>query len=88
MRRVYELYLRGKKSRPSWDPIGVLVAVRSKDDFWRIHTGGHYHIFANGTYEWRKGPEKSHRVVELRIDAERPLRETLDQLMIQAPRPK
>lgn len=88
VRRVYELFLRGKKTRPSWDLIGVLVGVRSKDDFWRIHTGGHYHIFDNGAYEWRKGPEKNHRVVELRIDAEGALRETLDQLMIQSPRAK
>ncbi len=86
VRRVYELYLREKKTRPSWDPIGVLIGVRSKAAFWRIHTGGHYHIFDNGTYEWRQGPEKNHRVVELQTGAERALRETLDQLMIQAPR--
>lgn len=88
VRRVYELFLRDKKTRPSWDLIGVLVAVRSKDDFWTTHSGGRYHIFDNGTYEWRKRPEKNHRVVELRIDAERALRETLDQLMIQAPQAK
>jgi hypothetical protein len=86
VRRVYELYLRGKRTRPSWDPIGVLFGVRSKAVFWRTHTGGHYHIFDNGTYEWRKGPEKRHRVVELQPHAKKPLREMLDQLMIQAPR--
>ena len=44
------------------------------------------HIFENGTNQWRKGPETNHRLVELQSDAERPLRETLDQLMVQAPR--
>ena len=53
---------------------------------WKIHTGGHNHIFENGTNQWREGPETNHRLVELQPDAERPLRETLDQLMVQAPR--
>ena len=88
VRQVYKLYLRGKKTRPSWDPIAVLFAARSQAVFWRIHTGGHYHIFKNGTCEWRKRPEKNHYVVELQTDAEKPLRETLDQLMIQAPQAK
>ena len=86
VRRVYELYLRGKKTRPSWDPIGVLFGVRGDADLWRIHTGGHNHIFENGTNQWRDGPETNHRLVELRPDGEGPLRETLDQLMVQAPR--
>jgi len=36
VRRVYKLYLRDRKTRPSWDPIGVLLGVRSKADFWRF----------------------------------------------------
>jgi inosine-uridine preferring nucleoside hydrolase len=88
VRRAYKLLLRDVKTRPSWDLIGVLVAVRSKADFWTIRTGGHYHIFDNGTYEWRKGPEKNHRVIELKIGSEKRLTETLDQLMIQAPKAK
>jgi len=85
---VYQLYLGEKKNRPSWDPIGVLFSIRSKADFWKIRSGGHYHIFDNGTYEWRKGPEKRHRVVELRGDAGKRLHETLEQLMVQAPQAK
>ena len=88
VRRVYELYLGERKTRPSWDPIGVLFGVRSEADFWKIHTGGHNHIFENGTNQWRDGPETNHRLVELQPDAARPLRETLDQLMVQAPRAK
>lgn len=88
VRRAYELLLGEKKNRPSWDPIGVLFSIRSKADYWRMHDGGHYHIFDNGTYEWRKGSETNHRVVELRVDAEKPLRETLDLLMVQAPQAK
>ncbi len=43
VRRVYKLYLGGKKTRPSWDPICVLFGVRNKADYWEIHTGGHNH---------------------------------------------
>lgn len=86
VRRVYKLYLREKKTRPSWDPIGVLFGVRSEADFWRIRIGGHNHIFENGTNQWRDGPETNHRLVQLQRDVEEPLRETLDQLMVQAPR--
>jgi hypothetical protein len=86
VRRVYELYLRGKKTRPSWDPIGVLFGVRSNADFWQIHTAGHNHIFENGTNQWRDGPATNHRLVRLQPDVAERLRETLDRLMIQAPR--
>lgn len=88
VRRVYKLYLREKKTRPSWDPICVLIGVRNKADYWKIHTAGHNHIFKNGTNQWREGPETNHRLVELQPDVERPLRKTLDQLMVQAPRAK
>ena len=85
VRRVYELYLGDRKTRPSWDPIAVLFAVRSEADFWRIRTGGHNHIFENGTNQWRDGPVTNHHLVELKPDAAEPLRNTLDQLMIKAP---
>lgn len=86
VRRVYELYLGEKKTRPSWDPIGVLFGVRSEWDIWKIHTGGHNHIFENGTNQWRDGPETHHRLVKLQPDTAERLRETLDELMAQVPR--
>jgi len=86
VRRVYELYLGDRKTRSSWDPIAVLFAVRGGADFWEIHAGGHNHIFENGTNQWRDGPATSHRLVELQPDAANRLRDTLDQLMVQAPK--
>ncbi len=85
VRRVYELYLEGKKTRPSWDPIATLFAVRSNDVFWTFREGGHYQILAGGAYEWRKKPDKEHYVVELRKGVEKKIRKILDQLMIQPP---
>ncbi|MBN1347106.1 MAG: nucleoside hydrolase [Phycisphaerae bacterium] len=86
VRRAYELYLGRKKTRASWDPICVLFAVRDKADFWKVHTGGHNHIFKNGTNQWRDGPATNHRLVQLRRDWATRLRDTLDALMVQAPR--
>jgi hypothetical protein len=85
VRRVYKLYLGDKKTRPSWDPIGVLFGVRGDADLWRVHRGGYNHIFQNGTNQWRDGPTTNHHLVQLRPGAEEQLRETLDRLMVQAP---
>lgn len=86
VRRVYRLYLGDKKTRPSWDHIGVLFAIRDKAEFWTIRTGGHNHISETGTNEWIEGPETNHRLVELRSGMEKALVKTLDELMIEAPR--
>ena len=86
VRRVYKLYLGDKKTRPSWDHIGVLFAIRSKAEFWKVRTDGHNHISETGTNQWREGPETNHRLVELRPGVEKALVKTLDELMIEAPR--
>jgi hypothetical protein len=85
VRRVYELYLGTKKTRPSWDPIAVLIGIRPHAEFWKHRQDGRNHIFENGTNQWRIGPETNHHLIELKPDAVDRLRKTLDQLMIQAP---
>lgn len=64
----------------------MLFGVRSGADFWKIHTGGHNHIFENGTNQWREGSKTNQRLVQLQPDAARTLRDTLDQLMVQVPK--
>lgn len=64
------------------------LADRGEADFWKVHTGGHNHIFENGTNQWRDGPETNHRLVELQPNTKGPLRETMDRLTVQAPRTK
>jgi hypothetical protein len=86
VRRVYELYLGNKKTRPSWDPIAVLIAVRPDADFWKIRSGGYNHIFDNGTNQWRDGEKTNHRLVECQEGTVTSLRDTLDDLMVQTPR--
>ena len=86
VRRVYELYLGEKPTRPSWDPIAVLYGVRPEAEFWQVHCGGYNHIFENGTNQWREGAESNHRLVTVREGVGVRLRETLDELMVRAPR--
>lgn len=86
VRRIYELYLGKAPTRPSWDPIAVLFGVRPDAPFWKVHRGGHNHIFENGTNQWREGGESNHRLVTLGEDDFVAVRETLDGLMVQRPR--
>ncbi len=83
VRRVYQLYLGSKKTRPSWDPIAVLIAVRPRAEFWRVHSRGRNHIFENGTNQWRDGEPTNHHLVTLQPTCQPMLRETLDSLMVQ-----
>jgi len=85
VRQVYHLYLGDKRTRPSWDPIAVLYAVRPRADFWKIRSDGKNHIFDNGTNQWRSGAATNHRLVELQPEAGERLREVLDGLMVQSP---
>jgi hypothetical protein len=87
VRRAYELYLGKAPDRPSWDLIATLYAVRPEVTIWRLHKGGHNHIFPNGTNEWRDEPDSPmHRLLLLADGAEVELRTTLDELIIQPPR--
>jgi inosine-uridine nucleoside N-ribohydrolase len=86
VRQAYEIYLGKTPTRPSWDPIAVLYAVRPDAPLWTIHATGHNHIFENGCNEWREGPPTNQRLLELKPGAEKELRDTLDRLMIQPPK--
>lgn len=85
-RRAYELYLGGHPTRPSWDPIAVLYAVRSGAEFWEVRTSGHNHLFANGTNEWRDGPATNHRLLLLQPGMNDRVRDAMEDLMAQPPK--
>lgn len=86
VRRAYELYLGKKSSRPSWDPIATLFAVRGCEPFFQLHKKGYNHIFPNGTNEWRDAPDKNHVLIQLAPDMSERLRKTVDELMTRAPK--
>ncbi len=86
VRRAYELYLRDKPARPSWDPIAVLYAVRPDEPFWRVQDQGYNHIFPNGTNEWRQTPDDPrHKLLQLQPGAETRLQSMLEELMSRSP---
>ncbi len=90
VRIIYERYVGAGKTRPSWDPIAVLFAARPTDPAWSVHTGGHNHIFENGTNEWREGEATHHRRIDFAGEGEMKeskaaVKKTLDELMIRPP---
>ncbi len=87
VRRVYELYLRGKPGRPSWDPIAVLYAVRPDESFWRLDEQGYNHIFPNGTNEWRQTPDDPrHKLLKLQPQTKVKVQSIIENLIACSPR--
>jgi hypothetical protein len=90
VRRVYELYFKGKeRSRHSADQIAVLVAARGADHpYWQLVTEGHNHIFPNGTHEWRDQPDNPrHRYISALADGVTTdeVKQTIEDLMVRPP---
>jgi hypothetical protein len=86
VRRAYELYLRNTDTRPSWDQLALLYAVRGLGPYFTLQSQGYNHIFEDGTNVWRRAPDRPHhRVLELEMEPVE-LAALIDQLMIQPPR--
>ncbi|MBN1418816.1 MAG: nucleoside hydrolase, partial [Planctomycetes bacterium] len=88
VRRVYDLYLGERPTRPSWDQVALLHAVRPDARYWRVTAEGHNHIFPNGTNQWRAEPDDPrHRLVAIAPGCEDQVREIIDSLMAHGPAP-
>lgn len=85
VRRIYELYLGKALSRPSWDLIATLYAVRPDAPYWKLRTKGSNHLFENGTNQWRKEPDLDHVLLELDAAGQREVLNTLEELMCRLP---
>lgn len=81
VKRIYKLYLGDAPTRPSWDLIATLYAVRPDAKFWQLRTKGHNHIFDNGTNQWRDEPDRDHVLLELDADGKREVQKILEELM-------
>ena len=80
-RRAYKLYLGGKQTRPSWDQVTLLFAVRPDAPFWKLQTDGYNHIFENGTNQWRSQPDKNHILVSFDAQDRAQITKTIELLM-------
>jgi hypothetical protein len=85
VRRIYEIYLGNKPTRPSWDLVSVLYAIRPDAPFWKLKTDGYNHIFENGTNQWREQPDKDHVLVDLKPGTNDEVQKIFDELMIKPP---
>lgn len=86
VRRIYEIYLGQTPTRPSWDLIATLYAVRPDAAYWKLRTKGYNHIFDNGTNEWREEPDKEHELLELDAAGEREVQRIIEELMCRPPK--
>lgn len=82
---AYKLYLGDKPTRPSWDPITVLYAVRPNEPFWIIQKEGYNHIFENGTNEWREQNKPNHWLLKIDDRYKPYIRNLLNALMVLPP---
>jgi PelA/Pel-15E family pectate lyase len=88
VRRAYELFLRATPTRPSWDQVAVLYAVRGLGPYFELQTEGFNHIFEDGTNVWRLSSDEAegrHCLLHLKMDGEK-LAAVIDRLMIQPPK--
>ncbi len=87
VRRAYKLYLKDKPTRPSWDLLATLYAVRPHAAYWRVRADGVNEIFPNGTNAWRAEPDDPrHRLLEFAPGTNRTaVRDVLNELMTRAP---
>lgn len=82
VRRVYDLYLKKKAARPSWDLMAVLYAARPNADYWDLKKGGYNHIYENGTNAWKQGDVTHHRLLKLKSGTRKKVNRLLDDLMV------
>ena len=88
-RRVYEHYLGDRPTRPSWDQVALLYAVRPGADCWEVQAEGYNHIFPDGTNAWRSEPDAPrHRLVAIRAESREEVAELIDRLMAREPQSK
>ena len=86
VRVAYRLYLGQIKTRPSWDQITLLYAVRPEAPCWQLTDKGYNHIFENGTNQWRSEPDKDHLLVQV-VDAQlKNVTQVIEELMTALPR--
>ena len=89
VRRIYELYLGRRATRPSWDQVALLYAVRPTLACWKLRAEGHNHIFPNGTNEWREQPNAENQVLLLfQPDVAQEVTQIIDELMATPPASK
>lgn len=86
VRVSYKLFLGNAKTRPSWDPVTLLYAVRPDAEYWKVTQTGYNHVFNNGTNQWREQPDKDHILVQIPDSKTEEVTKILEQLITQPPK--
>lgn len=70
VRKAYELYLDGEKTRSSWDLITAWIGVRGLSGLWGLEQDGWVEVHDDGSNEWKKGKVsgKDHSYITIKAD--------------------
>ncbi|MDO5553486.1 MAG: nucleoside hydrolase [Planctomycetia bacterium] len=86
IRMGYKLYLKEKKTRPSWDQLTLLAAVFPDDPRWVITRPGCNHIFDDGTNQWQAEPKRDHILYRVNEQKNEEVARWIDGYMTAKPR--
>ncbi|MDO4571594.1 MAG: hypothetical protein Q4D38_14510, partial [Planctomycetia bacterium] len=70
-----------RKTRPSWDQVTLLYAVRPAAPYWKTTLEGYNHVFENGTNEWRYTQRMNHVMVQIRPENNALVSEIIEAMM-------
>lgn len=93
VRMGYQYYFGGEaKDRHVADPTTVLYAVRGLHDYWEAETHGYMDLQTDMTFEWKYDRERGQGyLLKRKVDGkpnDRYIEQTLETLMLQAPKGK
>jgi len=86
VKMAYDLYLRTRATRPSWDQVALFYAVAPGASYWKVTTRGHNQIFEKATNRWNDEPDdKRHNLVTVLPEKRDELTKAIDELMAHEP---
>ena len=93
LRAAYALWFGGEpRDRHVADQTAVLFAVRGLRDYWQAETNGRMDLQPDMTFTWRSQPEgRQGYLLKQRVNGEpndRAIERVIEELMLQAPKPK
>jgi len=86
VKMAYDLYLKTRPTRPSWDQVALFYAVQPKASYWKVTRKGHNQILEKATNRWNDEPDdKRHNLVTVLPEKREELTKAIDELMAHEP---
>ncbi len=86
VKRAYDLYLKEKSLRPSWDQVALLYALQPWAPYWQVKSRGKNEILEKGTNRWvDETDDTRHHIVTVLPEKREALILHLEKLMAHIP---